>query len=143
MALAARWRVAVLSSGEITLSDKMAEAGGKAAAGQAVRLLDVAADNRPHGAFDDLHRAPYSASFADRLREATAMQYGTAGPAFVAAFLDKREDVTATARAAMQGFRDMAGQRFGLAGGGQTARRDPRSLHGAGMGRDGAPLTTA
>ena len=123
---ALRWRVAVLSSGEITLADKLAEAGGKAAAGQAVRLLDVAADNRAHGAFDDLHGAADGAAFAQRLRDATATEYGTAGPAFVAAFLDRREGATATVRAAMQGFRDMAARRFALSGEGQTARATAR-----------------
>jgi len=123
---AMRWRVVVLSSGEITLADKMAEAGGKAAAGQAVRLLDVAADGRAHGAFDDLHGAPDGATFADRLREATATHYGTAGPAFVAAFLDNRETATATVRAAMAGFATKAAERFGLSGEGQTARATAR-----------------
>jgi len=123
---ALRWRVAVLSSGEITLADKMAEAGSRAAAGQAVRLLDVAADGRPHGAFDTLHGAPDGASFADRLREATAQHYGTAGPAFVSAFLDDREAAVASARAAINAFREMAVQRFGLSGEGQTERATAR-----------------
>ncbi|MGY6410048.1 MAG: DUF927 domain-containing protein [Alkalilacustris sp.] len=123
---AARWRVAVLSSGEITLADKVAEAGGKAQAGQAVRLLDVAADGRAHGAFDDLHGAADGAAFADRLREATATHYGTAGPAFVAAFAANREAATAQVRAAMAGFREMAAERFGLSGEGQTARATAR-----------------
>jgi hypothetical protein len=75
---AVRWRVAVLSSGEITLADKMAEAGGKAAAGQAVRLLDVAADDRAHGAFDTCtaHRTarPSRIGCARRRRRITARQ---------------------------------------------------------------------
>jgi putative DNA primase/helicase len=123
---ALRWRVVVLSSGEVTLDDKMAEAGGKAAAGQSVRLLDVAADGRAHGAFDTLHGTSNGASFADRLREATATNYGTAGPAFVTAFLEKREAATATVRAAMEGFRDKAARRFNLYGEGQTARASAR-----------------
>jgi uncharacterized protein (DUF927 family) len=123
---ALRWRVAVLSSGEITLADKMAEAGGKAAAGQAVRLLDVAADNRAYGAFDTLHGATDGASFADRLREATATHFGTAGPALVEAFLADREAATATARAAIKAFRDMATRRFDLSGEGQTERATAR-----------------
>lgn len=123
---AARWRVAVLSSGEITLADKMAEAGGRAAAGQAVRLLDVAADGRAHGAFDTLHGASDGAAFADRLRDATARNYGTAGPAFVAAFLKNREVATALVREAMAAFREMADSRFNLSGEGQTERATAR-----------------
>jgi len=110
----ARWRVMVLSSGEITLADKIAEAGGRAAAGQAVRLLDVAADGRAHGAFDDLHDAPDGAAFADRLRGATATQYGTAGVAFVTAFLEDREAATKTVRGAIEGFAALAASHFNL-----------------------------
>jgi uncharacterized protein (DUF927 family) len=123
---AVRWRVAVLSSGEITLADKMAEAGGKAAAGQAVRLLDVAADGRAHGAFDTLHGATDGAAFADRLRETTATHYGTAGPAFVERLLADREAATAAAREAIKAFREMAAQRFDLSGEGQTERATAR-----------------
>ena len=51
----ARWRVMILSSGELSLADKMAEGGARIAAGQAVRLLDLAADTRAHGR---VRRAP-------------------------------------------------------------------------------------
>jgi len=121
-----RWRKVVLSSGEITLADKIAEMGGKAAAGQAVRLLDVAADGRAHGAFDELHGALDGAAFADRLREATATNYGTAGPIFVAAFLEQREAATMTVRGAIELFRAMAAERFDLSDEGQTARATAR-----------------
>jgi putative DNA primase/helicase len=112
----------VLSSGEITLADKIAEAGGRAAAGQAVRLLDVAADGRAYGAFDDLHGAHDGAAFADRLRGATAVQYGTAGVAFVTNLLEDREAATKSARAVMEDFRVLAASHFDLTGDGQTAR---------------------
>jgi putative DNA primase/helicase len=123
---AARWRVAVLSSGEITLADKMAEGGTKAAAGQAVRLLDICSDSRAHGAFDVLHGAPDGATFSDRLREATAVNFGTAGAAFVSAFLDRRDEATTSARAAVSAFREMVAQRFNLSGEGQTERAAAR-----------------
>jgi putative DNA primase/helicase len=122
----ARWRVMLLSSGEITLADKIAEAGGRAAAGQAVRLLDVAADGRPFGAFDDLHGAADGAAFAGALREATAAEFGTAGPAFIERFLADGEAVTADLRDCLEGFRDKAAARFGLTGDGQTARAADR-----------------
>ena len=109
-----RWRVMVLSSGEITLADKVAEAGIRSAAGQAVRLLDIAADGRTHGAFDTLHGAQDGAAFAHRLRSATAMHYGTVGPAFVAAFIENRQDAITTARSAIASFRDLAAQRLNL-----------------------------
>jgi putative DNA primase/helicase len=118
----ARWRVAVLSSGEIGLADKMLEAGGRQAAGQAVRLLDICADGGSHGAFEDLHGEVDGAGFADRLREATAVNFGMAGPAFVAAFLDDRERLAAQVREAMAGFRVLCVERFGLSDEGQLHR---------------------
>lgn len=123
---AARWRVAVLSSGEITLADKVAEAGGRAAAGQAVRLLDIPADLRRFGAFDNLHGAADGAAFADRMRSATATDYGTAGPAFVARFMEDREAALMAVRGAMAAFRVLAAERFGLMGEGQTERAAAR-----------------
>lgn len=122
----ARWRVVILSSGELSLADKMAEAGGRMAAGQAVRLLDVAADTRPHGAFDALHGASDGAAFADRMKATTAEHHGTAGPAFVEAFLRDREACLAAVREAVAGFRDAAAERFGLTGEGQTERAAQR-----------------
>lgn len=123
---AARWRVMVLSSGEISLADKMAEAGTRPAAGQAVRLLDVAADGRAHGAFDTLHGSTDGAAFADRLRGTTATQYGTAGPAFVAHFLENREAAIETIRDAKQAFQQLAAKRFNLTGEGQIERATAR-----------------
>lgn len=119
---AAQWRVMILSSGEISLVDKMAEGGGRAAAGQNVRLLDIVADRGRFGAFDDLHGAPDGATFAERLNRATATAYGTAGPQFVEKFLEDREKAVARVRASIHDFRQMAAQLFKLQGEGQTER---------------------
>lgn len=78
-----RWRLSVLSTGEISVARKLAEAGKTQMAGQMVRLIDVAADAQKFGAFDDLHSASDAATFADRLKLATRTQFGTAGVAFV------------------------------------------------------------
>ena len=122
----ARWRVIILSSGELGLADKMDEAGGRMAAGQAVRLLDLAADTRPHGAFDTLHDACDGAAFANRMKAATAEHHGTVGPAFVAAFLKDRDACLSAVREAVAGFREAAVERFGLTGEGQTERAAQR-----------------
>lgn len=121
-----RWCVPILSSGEISLADKMAEAGGRAAAGQAVRLLDIAADSQSAGAFDTLHGARNGAAFADRMRSATATTYGTAGPAFVEKFLQDSDEAKARARDIIQAFHATASRRFGLDGEGQTQRATAR-----------------
>ena len=121
-----RWRVMVLSSGEIALADKVAEAGGRVAAGQGVRLLDIAADDQAHGAFDDLHDATDGAAFADRLRAATATQYGTAGPAFVEKFIANREAAARELRESITGFQKLAAQRLAIINEGQTQRATAR-----------------
>ena len=117
-----RWRVMILSSGEIGLADKVAEAGGKAAAGQMVRLLDIAADGFPHGAFAELHGAADGATFADRARTATAEHYGTAGPHFVSKYLEDPEQALAMARKLRAQFKALAADRFGLEFEGQVSR---------------------
>lgn len=82
-----KWRLTMLSTGEISLADKMAEAGKKTMMGQEVRLIDITADSRRYGVFETLHVASDSAVFANDLKRATARFYGTAGPAFVEALI--------------------------------------------------------
>lgn len=77
-----RWRVMLLSSGEVTLETKMAEAGKRTRAGQEVRLVTVSA-GRSFGAWDDLHDHPSGASLSDALKRASVTHYGHAGPEFV------------------------------------------------------------
>jgi uncharacterized protein (DUF927 family) len=57
-------------------------------AGQEVRLVDIAADNRRYGVFDELHEFADGAAFSNRLKQTTSDTYGTAGPAFVKTLLD-------------------------------------------------------
>jgi putative DNA primase/helicase len=67
-----RWRTLLLSSGEITLADKMNEAGAKRRGGQEVRLADIPADaGVGMGIFENLHGAPSPGKFAEQLRRAT------------------------------------------------------------------------
>jgi putative DNA primase/helicase len=119
----ARWCVPVLSSGEVSLADKMAEGRERARAGQEVRLLDIVADRQAHGAFDHLHGMPDGAAFADHLNRAAAGTYGTAGPAFVEALLTDFEQNLDDIRAAVGEFRTAAAARFHIAeADGQVAR---------------------
>lgn len=77
-----RWRVMLLSSGEVTLETKMAEVGKRIRAGQEVRLVTVSA-GRTFGAWDKLHGHPSGASLSDALKRASSTHYGHAGPEFV------------------------------------------------------------
>ncbi|WPP47262.1 DUF927 domain-containing protein [Pseudomonas sp. AN-1] len=85
-----RWRVMLLSSGEVTLETKMAEAGKRTRAGQDVRLVTVSA-GRTFGAWDNLHGHQTGASLSDSLKRASAIHYGHAGPAFVLALVERGE----------------------------------------------------
>lgn len=77
------WCVALLSSGEISLEEHMASGGKKLQAGQDVRLIDIEADGRTYGAFDDLHGEPEARLFADRIQKAAANHNGHVGRQFV------------------------------------------------------------
>jgi putative DNA primase/helicase len=73
-----RWRTLLLSSGEITLADKMNEAGAKRRGGQEVRLVDIPSDaGVGMGVFENLHGAPSPGKFAEQLRRATQGFSGT------------------------------------------------------------------
>jgi putative DNA primase/helicase len=76
---AAQWRLALISSGEITVAQKLAETGKTQMLGQEVRLIDIEADGRAHGVFDDLHGAADGSAFADRLKAMVGEQHGTVG----------------------------------------------------------------
>ena len=119
---AARWRVAILSSGEISLADKMAEGGQRARAGQEVRLLDVQADGQTFGAFDDLHGHGDPAAFAEAVGRMAGSAYGTAGPAFVERLVADLKGALAETRAAADRFEVMATNELDLPQEGQTRR---------------------
>ena len=77
-----RWRVMLLSSGEVTLETKMGEGGKRIRAGQEIRLVTVSA-GRVFGAWDSLHSYPSGAALSDALINASGIHYGHVGPEFV------------------------------------------------------------
>src|SRR5829696_726691 len=81
----ARWRVLFLSSGEISLADKVAEGGARRlAAGQQVRILDLPADaGAGLGVFEELHEFPSAEPFARHLKAASLSCYGAAAREFL------------------------------------------------------------
>ena len=80
----ATWRILFLSTGEISLADKIAESGKRARAGQSVRVVDIPADaGKGHGLFDTLHDFASGAALADHLRLAGEAHSGHAGRAFL------------------------------------------------------------
>lgn len=83
-----RWRLALISSGEISLEQKLAEGRREARAGQQVRLLDIEADTRTYGVFDALHGEASSEAFATAIQAAVRAWHGTAGRHFVQRLID-------------------------------------------------------
>ncbi|MDD9731175.1 DUF927 domain-containing protein [Mameliella sp. AT18] len=79
----ARWKIAVLSNGEIPFAQFLGEARKNSKKGMLVRLVDVRVDGRQHGAFDDLHGMPDGGTFVNVLQDGCNACHGHAGPAFV------------------------------------------------------------
>ncbi len=71
------WNLLFLSTGEQSLSDKIAESGGTTKGGQDIRLCDIAADTGKFGLFEDLHGFASGQAFSDHLRAASCKYYGT------------------------------------------------------------------
>src|SRR5262245_8192326 len=108
------WRIFILSTGEISITDKVREGGERARAGQEVRILDIPADaGKDRGVFDE---GDNPEQLARRLKEAAVTYYGTAGPAFVKAIIAKVDDVAIIAKESLDAFREQ------VAGGTQSGQ---------------------
>jgi uncharacterized protein (DUF927 family) len=80
-----RWRMGVLSAGEIDLATHMAEAEKKTRAGQEIRLLPISAKPTENsaGIFETIHHFKSADIFANYIKEATNKYYGSAMIKFV------------------------------------------------------------
>lgn len=103
----ARWRVLFLSSGEVSLTSMMAEAGHRANAGQEIRLADLDADaGSGLGAFEDLHGHTSAAAFAQALIEAAQAHYGEVGMEWLRRLVHFRGKIAAAALQQIKDFVD-------------------------------------
>ena len=74
-------------------------------AGQELRLLDIAADAGAHmGVWENVQGLSGPAALSDALRGACGQDYGYAGPAFLEAFIAKRQEVVAKAKTILAAF---------------------------------------
>jgi putative DNA primase/helicase len=92
----AKWRAVFLSSGEIGLADKVAEdgRGKRIAAGQQVRIVDIAADaGAGMGMFENLHGFESADALARHLRSATHQHYGVAARHYLGAIVSIIDDL--------------------------------------------------
>jgi putative DNA primase/helicase len=79
-----QWQLLFLSTGELSLGDKMMESGSRPRAGQEVRLADIPADaGKGMGLFETLHDFSSSEEMARQLGNATVQYYGTLSRAFL------------------------------------------------------------
>jgi uncharacterized protein (DUF927 family) len=102
----AQWRLLFLSSGEVSLADKMSEAGKKPKAGQEVRLVSIDADaGAGMGLFENLHGAT-PAAFADALREGAATCYGAPIGKYLTALTTELATDAARVRAEIKAAKD-------------------------------------
>jgi len=83
---ASRWRIFLLSTGELTIAGRMSAGGIEAKAGQELRILDVPVQGK-YGLFDDLCGRATGAALSDEVRNLSARHYGHAGPRFVEALV--------------------------------------------------------
>lgn len=86
----ARWRLALISSGEISVQEKLAEGRLDTKTGHEVRLIDIEADSRAFGAFDNLHGAINAASFAEDIQRRTRDVHGAVGHEFIQMMITKK-----------------------------------------------------
>lgn len=100
------WNLLFLSSGEVTLADKIEEDGrGKAKAGQTVRVVDIPADaGTGKGLFENLHGCESPEAFARQLKEASRSYYGTAQRAFLRLLVQNLEGYCQKVRERMRSF---------------------------------------
>lgn len=79
------WRSVVISTGEVSMQDKIEEAGKKMKAGQAVRFLDIHCADRIFKNIVHYRQIldPSPEVLAKELKEACKTYYGTAGTAFI------------------------------------------------------------
>ena len=89
----ATWQTLFLSSGEISLAQHIESTGGKAKAGQEVRLADIPMNTGKHGGFEELHGLDGGKGLADHLNAKTNEVYGTPIRLFLEALQGKRDTV--------------------------------------------------
>jgi putative DNA primase/helicase len=100
------WRTLFLSTGEITLAQKMGEAGKKAMAGLEVRLVNLPANaGAGMGIFQNLHGRLTPAALAEELRDAARLHHGIAARAFIARLAADRAANGAELRETLEALR--------------------------------------
>ncbi|HTU54742.1 MAG TPA: DUF927 domain-containing protein [Acetobacteraceae bacterium] len=77
------WRCNLLSSGEQSIEQKLAESGIQIKQGQRARVIDLLVTDNGHGAFQRLPDSVTAHDFADQLKDAARRCHGRAGERFL------------------------------------------------------------
>lgn len=103
-----RWRLIILSNGELSLADVMAQNNQRMKAGQAVRVIDIPADaGRGLGLFERLPDGMSNGrEFTDQLKEATHRQHGTAFRAYLKQLVQDRPTHLQTIKSYREQFKE-------------------------------------
>lgn len=76
------WKLAILSSGEVGISDKIDETGTKVKAGQLVRCIDIEANIGDYGIYNTLHGFENGSVLSNFLKQNCEKYYGTSAEEF-------------------------------------------------------------
>ncbi|MCG9065058.1 DUF927 domain-containing protein [Laribacter hongkongensis] len=90
------WRLSLISTGEVRMSQFLDEGGQTTRGGQEVRLLDLPADSGRYRAFDCLHGHIDGEAFSTALTDAARTHSGAIGRAWVGWLAEHRDEVRKT-----------------------------------------------
>ncbi len=76
------WKLMILSTGELSIKEAIESIGGKAKAGQEVRMIDINADVQ-HGIYEELHEFNDGAELSEHLNTQSLLYHGTAFEVFL------------------------------------------------------------
>ncbi len=100
------WRTLILSTGEIDIATKVAEASKKAFAGMEVRFVSLPANcNVGHGIFEDLHGFKNGDQLSKHLKDACSKYYGAAIQKYLELLTDDIEAITSKIKQIQQEFK--------------------------------------
>ncbi|GFM35963.1 DUF927 domain-containing protein [Desulfovibrio psychrotolerans] len=101
----ATWCLVFLSTGELTMADKIAEDGRKAMAGQSVRVVDIPADaGKGMKTLEALHTFASGGELANHFKAASKRFYGTPLRAFLSTLTSEPEKAAQRVTQHMEAF---------------------------------------
>lgn len=105
-----RWRLGFLSTGEIGLSETLAQIQKTVRAGQEVRFIELPV-TRQYGAFDNLHSAGSAKEFAETLDQNMTNNHGCVFPAWIE-YLSQQQDLRELLRIELAKIRHQLSKKY-------------------------------